>query len=366
MGQTLSEPLTEKKSFNGEDDDLYFGVSEMQGWRLGMEDSHAHVLALNSASPKPTKASFFAVYDGHGGVSVARYAGANLHNKLAESSEFKEGKWEDSLRKSFLATDEVIRADPQFQGDPSGCTAVAALVTGDKKIYVANAGDSRSVLCSGGVAKPLSFDHKPVNKTENARIVAAGGFVEFGRVNGNLALSRAIGDFEYKKNTSLGPEAQIVTANPDITVHDITDEDEFLILACDGIWDVLTSQQTCDFIRRQIAQKTELEKICENLMDKCLAPDSDWGGVGCDNMTVLVVALLNGRTKEQWYDWVKERVDNKVGHDTPESVQDPFTRRSNLGYGAFGRGGPLSGTLGGGSGIVMNSFGGSRFGGHDE
>ena len=73
-----------------------------------------------------------------------------------------------------------------------------------------------------------------VSPAEKNRITAAGGFVDFGRVNGNLALSRAIGDFEFKKSAELPPEQQIVTAFPDVTDHDLTDEDEFLVLACDG------------------------------------------------------------------------------------------------------------------------------------
>jgi protein phosphatase 2C family protein 2/3 len=69
---------------------------------------------------------------------------------------------------------------------------------------------------------------------EKARICAAGGFVDFGRVNGNLALSRAIGDFEFKKSADLPPEQQIVTAYPDVTIHDLSDDDEFIVFACDG------------------------------------------------------------------------------------------------------------------------------------
>ena len=69
---------------------------------------------------------------------------------------------------------------------------------------------------------------------ERARICAAGGFVDFGRVNGNLALSRAIGDFEFKKSPELSPEQQIVTAFPDVVVHDISSDDEFVVVACDG------------------------------------------------------------------------------------------------------------------------------------
>lgn len=124
-------------------------------------------------------------------------------------------------------------------------------------MFQANAGDSRSVLGIKGRAKPLSYDHKPTNegqippftkikikkntsaKTnkhagEKARIQAAGGFVDFGRVNGNLALSRALGDFEFKKSADLPPEAQIVTAFPDVVIHEISDDDEFLVIACDG------------------------------------------------------------------------------------------------------------------------------------
>jgi len=80
---------------------------------------------------------------------------------------------------------------------------------------------------------------------EKARICAAGGFVDFGRVNGNLALSRAIGDFEFKKSAELSPEQQIVTAYPDVITHTITDDDEFLVIACDGKYAKTTSTQDC-------------------------------------------------------------------------------------------------------------------------
>lgn len=86
-----------------------------------------------------------------------------------------------------------------------------------------------------GEAKAMSNDHKPTNKEETARITTAGGFVEFGRVNGNLALSRAIGDFEFKQNFTLPAEQQIVTADPEITSHTMDGEEEFVVLACDGM-----------------------------------------------------------------------------------------------------------------------------------
>ena len=78
-----------------------------------------------------------------------------------------------------------------------------------------------------------------------------------------------------------------------------------------GIWDCLSSQQVIDFTRRAVANGDALGKICEDMMVKCLATDSETGGIGCDNMTVVIVALLGGRTPEEWQSWVKERVEKK-------------------------------------------------------
>jgi len=283
-----------------------------------MEDAHAIILDLDGA-PEGSNA-FFAVYDGHGGGTVARFAGENVHKRLLSEESYQQKEYPAALKKAFLGTDEDLLADPSHTRDPSGCTAVAALVTADGHIYVANAGDSRAVLSVKGEVKPLSFDHKPTSDVEKTRITGAGGYIEFGRVNGNLALSRALGDFEFKKNYSLSPEKQIITADPDITDHISSDEDEFIVLACDGIWDCLTSQQTVDFVRRQVADGKPLPEICENICDHCLAPDTSSGaGIGCDNMTIMIIALLRGKTTEEWYEWVKDRVEKKYGYDTPLS-----------------------------------------------
>lgn len=325
MGQTLSEPVVEKKSDQGQDDRVAFGVSCMQGWRISMEDAHAAILDLqpleeDGGELKPAasdvRISFFGVYDGHGGDKVALYTGENLHKIIAKQESFKQRDFEQALKDGFLAIDRAILSDPKYEEEVSGCTSSVGIITNDK-IFVGNAGDSRSVLGIKGRAKPLSFDHKPQNEGEKARICAAGGFVDFGRVNGNLALSRAIGDFEFKKSADLPPEQQIVTAYPDVTVHELGDDDEFLVVACDGIWDCQSSQAVVEFVRRGIAAKQELHAICENMMDNCLASNSETGGVGCDNMTMMVVALLNGQTKEEWYKKVAERVANGDGPCAP-------------------------------------------------
>ena len=142
-----------------------------------------------------------------------------------------------------------------------------------------------------GEAVALSRDHKPMDDDERARIVDAGGFVQEGRVNGSLALSRAIGDLEYKQSKNLPAKDQIVTAYPEIRECVIEPGDEFMVIACDGIWDVLTSQQCVDYVRARLDADVQLSKICEELADECMAPDTKGSGIGCDNMSVVIVLL---------------------------------------------------------------------------
>ena len=97
----------------------------------------------------------------------------------------------------------------------TGCTANVVLITPSQYI-IANAGDSRSVLCRRGKAINLSFDHKPESSTEETRIRKAGGVIQMGRVNGGLNLTRSFGDFDYKKNEKLGWHEQMITCKPDI------------------------------------------------------------------------------------------------------------------------------------------------------
>lgn len=168
----------------------------------------------------------------------------------------------------------------------TGCTAhVCAIDEANKKIYFANAGDSRGVLCKNGIAYPMSIDHKPDLDIEKNRIYKADGWVSEGRVKGNLNLSRSLGDLEYKQNKRLPAEDQMITANPDVVVEPLTSDINFIILACDGIWDCMTNQEICDFVSERLKKdpKQKLSKIVEEVLDKCLAPDiytgKSWGNI---------------------------------------------------------------------------------------
>lgn len=185
--------------------------------------------------------------------------------------------------------------DPEETMVQAGCTAVVAVKFGND-LYVANAGDSRGVLSRAGKAIALSEDHKPAQEGERTRIIAAGGFLsEIGgvcRVNGNLNLSRAIGDLKYKSNTELPPKDQIITAQPDIRKVTLTSEDKFFLLACDGVWDVMSNQDAVDFVGLRLDQGMPPAQVACALLDACLANDpKEARGVGCDNMTCVVVQL---------------------------------------------------------------------------
>jgi len=175
-------------------------------------------------------------------------------------------------------------------GPLAGCTAVVALLT-NNRLIVANAGDSRCVASRKGLAMPMSKDHKPTDPAEDVRIRKAGGFVADGRVNGSLNLSRALGDMEYKKSKHLPPKEQMVSAYPDVRVLDLKRGDDFCILACDGIWDVLTEQQAVDFVQERLQRGVPVDDIVQEMCDACLAEDSGGTGEGCDNMTAMVVLL---------------------------------------------------------------------------
>ncbi len=250
------------------------------------------------------------------------FAQKNLPGLVKNSPAFKAKNYKQALIDGFLGIDkrletpegrkefEAIAAsiptkNPGF-GPPEGtdlasfvgCTACVALIT-KTEIYVANAGDSRCVLSKNGIAINMSEDHKPDLEAEKKRIEKAEGYVEDNRVNGVLNLSRSLGDLDYKHNPKLKQEEQMITAFPDVKVEKISNETDFLIIACDGVWDCLTSQKAVDYVSERLNKSpfgspgktsVKLSKIIEDMMDSIIASDIDEkGGLGCDNMTCVIV-----------------------------------------------------------------------------
>lgn len=294
MGQTLSEPVTAKQSSMCQDERYKVGASCMQGWRVSMEDSHTHILSL----PDDPGTAFFAVYDGHGGAKIAQHASKHLHKYILQRPEYQHGNIEEALKQGFLDLDAAMATEEGLREEVAGSTAIVVLIR-NGTLYCANVGDSRAIASVKGEVDVLSYDHKPNNEEERRRIKAGGGWVELNRVNGNLALSRALGDYIFKRNTNMPPQSQIVTAFPDVQVRQVDENWEFIVVACDGIWDVLSNQEVAAFCRCRLASGWEPSAVCEELMQRCLAPNCAAGGLGCDNMTVLLICFNRSTTDYQ-------------------------------------------------------------------
>ncbi|QQP56126.1 Uncharacterized protein FKW44_000683, partial [Caligus rogercresseyi] len=147
----------------------------------------------------------------------------NLHKYVSRHYEYISGNIQNGIRKGFLQCDKDMRKDSDLTDETSGSTAITALLRNNNKLYVANVGDSRCVGFREEETVALSFDHKPNNPKEQKRIEGAGDLWTL--------IARAFGDFEFKKNDDLPPEKQ-----------DIDESWNFIVLACDGIWDVLSNE----------------------------------------------------------------------------------------------------------------------------
>lgn len=146
-----------------------------------------------------------------------------------------------------------------------------------KKIFVANAGDSRCVMGHGGQCTPLSFDHKPENQVEIDRIYECGSTITEGRVDGNLNLTRALGDLKHKQKADFTPEQQAITANPDCFEYDMPADLDFIFMGCDGVWERKSNDQMVQWIYDQLKgdkQNADLKEICSDLLkNECLSHD---------------------------------------------------------------------------------------------
>eukprot|EP01113_Clastostelium_recurvatum_P049724 TRINITY_DN925_c0_g1_i2.p1 TRINITY_DN925_c0_g1~~TRINITY_DN925_c0_g1_i2.p1 ORF type:complete len:299 (-),score=56.42 TRINITY_DN925_c0_g1_i2:66-962(-) len=267
---------------------LKSGYESIQGRRWTMEDTH--VLVDNATASwginDGVQRAYYAVFDGHGGTDAADIAAERLHVILKESPSFLQGDMKEALEHAFMRTDDHILETGARMKWTNGTTAVVLCLVGTK-LYIANAGDSEAVISdtsSGGApqATLLSVKHKPSN--ERARIEAAGGHVIFGRVLGNLAVSRALGDAEFKMplNRAVG---NWVSAEPDVNAFDVTPHHTFLIIACDGLWDKMTYQEAVDFVAARKAEGKSPQETAELIVQESFNKGST------DNITTIIVYL---------------------------------------------------------------------------
>ncbi|KAL9224541.1 hypothetical protein vseg_000566 [Gypsophila vaccaria] len=296
----------------GRQDRLSWGSTTVIGRRSAMEDALAIVpnfvldscRSVGGCTAPASRSSgdvngvyFFGVYDGHGGSEVADFCAQRMHEVIAEewSREGHEGhewqkRWHDTFCSGFRRADDQVITEAGAS-EMVGSTAVVAVVSGCQ-IILSNCGDSRAVLCKRTHTVPLTVDHKPDRVDELTRIEGEGGKViswNGARVLGVLAMSRSIGD-RYM--------SPYIIPVPEITFTARSDEDECLILASDGLWDVMSNDEVGEVARRLIRRirrsavagdKSPAQVVADNLTQLAIGRNSS------DNISIIVVDLKSRR-----------------------------------------------------------------------
>ncbi|CAF0764615.1 unnamed protein product [Adineta steineri] len=289
-----SKPHTEKTITHGQN----YAFAAMQGWRASMEDKNKQLLSFDNRSWKLW--SYFAIFDGHNGIDTAKHAADHLDIHLLQSlnemlthsndDAIKNGEPVRSsqldlthlravIKQSYFELDKDLRT---LVKDDSGCVCITCLI-GPEQIYLINIGDSRAIIFSkDGQILAHTEDHKPDDPAEQERIHEAGGKIskpcpgDVLRVENQLAMTRVLGDFSMDKH--------IVPPMADIVEYPRNELAAFVVLACDGIWDVMTNTDVAKFVVERV-EKTKLEDIAAELIDQCLHRNST------DNMSVYIVKL---------------------------------------------------------------------------
>ncbi|XP_022721464.1 probable protein phosphatase 2C 6 isoform X2 [Durio zibethinus] len=250
---------------------------------------------------KKSPVHFFGIFDGHGGDQVSTYCANELCEIVAQ--EWERGstldgwskRWEVAMCKAYERADNAFK-DEALAPKSAGSTALVLIVSACQ-IIAANCGDSRAVLCRGTQAIPLTADHKLDREDELERITSSGGrILNWGclRVEGVLSMSRAIGDHDLKP---------WVISVPEVTFLTRTEEDECLILASDGLWDVFSNEEVVKLACKELRQQRRLrgvndspspawyvsQQVLKQALDAC----------SYDNISIIVVDLKIPKIRRQ-------------------------------------------------------------------
>jgi protein phosphatase 2C len=257
----------------------------LKGKRPSNEDKHDIIINSTLADANRAPVNFFSVYDGHGGKFVSKF----LHNNLSKC--FMDKRVQYPLTKKYVTqVYETIQSTfkNKFLTETTQCGSTCLAVIhfekeGKKYLNVLNTGDSRCVLCRDNFGIPLTKDHKPDWPEEYHRITQLGGKIypdgDDWRVK-DLSVSRAFGDVDAEP---------YLTCLPDILRYKLEQGDKFIILACDGLWDVLSNQDVVNYILRECYDKTlqtrtnKTINIARKLAELAIAKGST------DNISVVIV-----------------------------------------------------------------------------
>ncbi|XP_031630592.1 uncharacterized protein LOC116345413 [Contarinia nasturtii] len=261
-----------------------YSAKGIKNTRRHMEDRHIIIDDFNQVFgiKDSDTTSYYAIFDGHGGTDAAAYSVSHLHCEIV-ASKFYPSKPHEALREAFLNTDEKFIEKSKKQKLMSGTTALCALYRPtERQLVVGWVGDSKALLVSQNRVLQIVNPHKPDTESERIRIEKSGGCVlEFPpgcyRVNGRLAVSRAIGDYGLK---------DVVIGEPDIAAIPLNGKEDFLILACDGLWDYAEEDEVATKVYNSLEKNDgDVQPIAGQLIELAKKNSSS------DNISVIVVFL---------------------------------------------------------------------------
>ncbi|XP_061538351.1 protein phosphatase, Mg2+/Mn2+ dependent, 1Na (putative) [Phycodurus eques] len=313
----LERPILEKHvSEGGSLSGLNYAVASMQGWRAQMEDAHTCMPHMRG---ELHEWAYFAVFDGHAGSTVAQYCSRNLLDHILATGGVKASEdpeqVKEGIREGFLEIDrQMHKLARKDNWDRSGTTAAAVMIS-PQYVYVINCGDSRTLLCHDGQLVFYTEDHKPFNPREKERIQNAGGSVTLQRVNGSLAVSRALGDFDFKEVDWRPQTEQLVSPEPEVYEVQRAGRDEFIVLACDGVWDAIGNEELCAFVRSRLQVCDDLREICTQVINLCLYKGS------LDNISIIIVCLPGAPKVSQEALQREEELERHIDMKVEEIIQ---------------------------------------------
>ncbi|KAM1478534.1 hypothetical protein ACFX2I_025946 [Malus domestica] len=257
------------------------------GGRTHMEDTHicigdlAKQFGYNLLGGEAI--SFYGVFDGHGGKDAAHFVRDNLPRVIVEDADFPL-ELEKVITRSFMETDAAFAKTCSLEALASGTTALTAMIFG-RSLLVANAGDCRAVLSRCGVAIEMSRDHRPCCTKERTRIESLGGYIDDGFLNGELGVTRALGNWHLEGMKDVGERGGPLSAEPELKLMTLSKDDEFLIIGSDGIWDVFTSRNAVDFARRRLQEHNDVKLCCKQIVEEAIKRGAT------DNLTLVMVSF---------------------------------------------------------------------------
>ncbi|XP_073531226.1 protein phosphatase 1F isoform X1 [Phyllobates terribilis] len=259
---------------------LLVSIHAIRNTRRKMEDRHVSLMEFNQlfGLMDGVERSYFAVFDGHGGIDAANYAATHVHVMVARHEALMSDPTR-ALKEAFQRTDAMFLRRARRERLRSGTTGVCALLEGER-LHVAWLGDSQALLVRQGNPVTLMDPHKPEREDERERIESLGGCVTFmgcWRVNGTLAVSRAIGDIDQKP---------YVSGEGDVSSHTLSGSDDFLVLACDGFYDAVSLSEVPGLVLGYLQENGgDGQHVAARLVSAAKEAGSS------DNITVLVIFL---------------------------------------------------------------------------